>query len=335
LDADLQAANDTLAGGDVDRALQMWADIRARFPNHPTAYLRAAHALADRQDFDKAEVVLLEGRLLVQSSGPVFASEFARMAARRKDTPEAIRRWNLVRQAFPEHPIGWVGGVEVLRESGQVDAAAVLLDEIRERFPKEQATPILAASLADVRRDWPKSVELWAVARQQLPQNPIGYIKGAKALFQLEEMEKSDALLTDAIARFPANAELVAQWAELAAYCRRWPDAVARWALLRDRQPGNPLGYVKGSEALLKSGQAAEAEALILAAIERFPDRRDLRVQHARHADVQLGLARTLMAQDRLDEAEALLRQAADEFPTRHEVFIEYASLASRRHDWA
>jgi tetratricopeptide (TPR) repeat protein len=334
-DAALAAARGALGRGDLDQALREWADLRDRFPDHPAAYQAAARALADAKDFDKAEVVLLEGWLRVRSAGPVFASEFARMAARRHDTPEGIRRWKAVRAAFPEHPIGWVGGVEMLREAGMVDEAAELLEQVKQRFPNEHAIATLAASLADVRKDWAASVGLWAVARTRLPQNPIGYIKGARALSNLGELDQADALLAEGTECFPENAELVAQWAELAARCGRWPDAAARWALLRKSQPANAAGYINGSEALLKAGSLAEAEALMAETIQRFPSRDDLQVRNARHADIQLHLARTLAAQDRLDEAEASLRQAIERYPHRHEMFAEYAALASRRHDWA
>jgi tetratricopeptide (TPR) repeat protein len=334
LESDLAAAEQMLAGGDLGQALRMWAAIRERFPGHAAAYLRAAHALADGGDFDKAEILLLEGQLLVQSAGPTFASEFARMAARQRDAAEAVRRWSVARMAFPRHPVGWVGGVESLREAGRVNEAEVLLDQLRERFPAEAAIPILAASLADAAKDWSKSVDLWAVAREHLPQNPIGFIKGAKALSQNGDLDQADALLADGIDRFPGNAELVTQWAELAVYRQRWSDAVERWALLRQQHPTIPLGYVNGSTALLAAGRAAEAEALITAAIEQFPDRPDVRRQQARYADMQCGLARTMAAQDRQDEAEALLRSAMQRFPDRHDLFAEYAAVATRRHDW-
>jgi tetratricopeptide (TPR) repeat protein len=334
LESDLAAAEQMLAGGDLGQALRMWAAIRERFPGHAAAYLRAAHVLADGGDFDKAEILLLEGQLLVQSAGPTFASEFARMAARQRDAAEAVRRWSVARMAFPRHPVGWVGGVESLREAGRVNEAEVLLDQLRERFPAEAAIPILAASLADAAKDWSKSVDLWAVAREHLPQNPIGFIKGAKALSQNGDLDQADALLADGIDRFPGNAELVTQWAELAVYRQRWSDAVERWALLRQQHPTIPLGYVNGSTALLAAGRAAEAEALITAAIEQFPDRPDVRRQQARYADMQCGLARTMAAQDRQDEAEALLRSAMQRFPDRHDLFAEYAAVATRRHDW-
>ena len=334
LEFDLAAAEQMLAGGDLGQALRMWAAIRERFPGHAAAYLRAAHALADGGDFDKAEILLLEGQLLVQSAGPTFASEFARMAARQRDAAEAVRRWSVARMAFPRHPVGWVGGVESLREAGRVNEAEVLLDQLRERFPAEAAIPILAASLADAAKDWSKSVDLWAVAREHLPQNPIGFIKGAKALSQNGDLDQADALLADGIDRFPGNAELVTEWAELAVYRQRWSDAVERWALLRQQHPTIPLGYVNGSTALLAAGRAAEAEALITAAIEQFPDRPDVRRQQARYADMQCGLARTMAAQDRQDEAEALLCSAMQRFPDRHDLFAEYAAVATRRHDW-
>jgi tetratricopeptide (TPR) repeat protein len=333
-DADLAAARDARERGDLDQALSIWAEIRVRFPEHTAAYLNAARALAETGQFDRADVVLLEGWLRVQAAGPVFASEFARMATRRNDTAEARRRWKGVRRAFPRHPIGWVGGVEMLREAGQVDEAEALLNEVREQFPDEAATPILAASLADVRKDWAASANLWEIARNRLPANPVGYIKGAKALFHLNELDNAERLLTDAIARFPNHAELAFQRAELASVRQNWEEAVERWALVRQCHPANPTGYVKGADALLKVGRVADAETLIVAAMNLFPDRDDLHVHQGRYAEIQLSMARSLVEQDRLDDADALLRRANDKCPDRHDLAMEYAAMASRRHDW-
>jgi tetratricopeptide (TPR) repeat protein len=332
---ELAAAEAALGRGEADRAMRIWAGLRERFPAHPAAWRRPAEVLADAGDFDAADALLRAGLPLVARDDAVLlASAFARLAARRPDVEEAVQRWDAVRTDFPAHPVGWVGAVESLRDAARVDAAEAMLDLLVERFPGEPTIPILRASLADARHDWPTSVALWELTRNSLPQHPLGFIKGARALAESGDVDAADGLLAEAVARFPENTELATQWAELAAHAGRWTDAAERWAALRRRQPANVQAYVGGAIALREVGQPAAADALLEEAIARFPNRSDLHMHAAPQVDVQLALARTLLVQGRLDEAEAILRPIMQSSPQRFEAFMEYAAIASRRHDW-
>ena len=55
----------------------------------------------------------------------------------RKDWPEAIKRWSLIREKYPEHPHGYFSGAEALKENREFEAADALILEGLKKFPKE------------------------------------------------------------------------------------------------------------------------------------------------------------------------------------------------------
>jgi len=334
LEFELAAAQRALAAGDQPRALRIWESLRQRYPTHPAAYRLAADALTKSGRLDEADAVLGAGRSCVQTDRVPLAVEHAHTAMHRGDKPEAIRRWATIRTEFPDHPVGYVGGVEVLREARHLDEADILFATLAERFPKERAIPPLRASLADARGNWSDAITFWQQVRDRSPDDAFGYAKGAKSLQHAGRLDAAEALLSNAAKRFADNTEIAVQRAEVAMLRRQWPEAAERWALVREMLPGHLLGYSQGATALREIGRLDEAEALLAEAARRFPDRPEMAGQRAQTADAQFRLARAMIAEDRLDDAEALLRNATARFPDHAPLLMEYARLATRRHDW-
>src|SRR5580700_6139242 len=94
---------------------------------------------------------------------------------------------------------------------------------------------------------------------------------GAIALRELRRFDEADALLADAIARLPDRRAPLIEHAWLASARRDWPEAARRWALVRERFPDAGEAYLRGAQAASASWQHAEAEALLAAAMDRFP----------------------------------------------------------------
>lgn len=65
---------------------------------------------------------------------------------------------------------------------------------------------------------------------------------------------------------------------------RDWPEAFGRWDAVRQRYPDDPWAHCQAGNALRSAGRLDEAEALLAAAIVRFPDHRHIAVAHARAA---------------------------------------------------
>jgi tetratricopeptide (TPR) repeat protein len=170
-------------------------------------------------------------------------------------------------------------------------------------------------------------------------------------LRELRRFDEADALLADAIARFPDRRAPLIEHAWLASARRDWPEAARRWALVRERFPDAGEAYLRGAQAASASWQHAEAEALLAAAMDRFPQDSGIACEHAwlayqqheldeaarrfetvrrRFPDLVTGYtggARVMRDQFRLAEAEAMLEEAQRRFPEDPALLCEHARI--------
>ena len=138
-------------------------------------------------------------------------------AMSRKDWPEAVKLWTLMREKFPDYPHGYLNGVRVLKEQGEFAAADALALEGQEKFPKEVGLYAEYGWIAMRQRDWPEAVKRWALMREKLPEHPCGYYSGAAALKEQGDFSAAEALALEGLEKFPQEAELYNQYGDIAA----------------------------------------------------------------------------------------------------------------------
>ena len=105
----------------VEQALERWSMLRRQFPASPAVYVHAAWLLRDLNRRDEAEAILL--RYMdrdIADSGPFM--EYA-LLAHGRDWPEACRRWALVRERFPDDPVGYKWGADALDAADEHEQA--------------------------------------------------------------------------------------------------------------------------------------------------------------------------------------------------------------------
>jgi predicted Zn-dependent protease len=353
----LAAADDAVARGDIEAALAIWAGLRANFPQSPAAVVRAAALLVQRRRFADAEPVLREG--LERFPGDIrVAAEYAQLASHRRDWPEALRRWQRVCERFPEHAPGYAAAAAALREMARYDEADALLADAIARFPGNVGLSTEYAVVARQRRDWPETFRRWQLVCERFPQQAYGYAGAAGALRQIGRLDEADAILADAVARFPADQGLAAEYAGMARGRRRPHEALQRYETLRERFPAGLVGYLGLASVLRELDRCEEAEAVLAEASGRFPDepapaieyaalariRRnwadalarcaDLRARFPRHSSGYFMASMTHREAGRLDEADDLMADALGMFPGDPEIAIEYARIALARRDW-
>lgn len=113
----------TYEKGDVEGALRQWEAMRSGYPQEPTGYIAAAQALRTLGRIEEADLILsMAAERITGISEPTV--EYARFAHGRNDWPEAARRWEMVRDRFPEREEGYTWGGDALEFAGQPDAAA-------------------------------------------------------------------------------------------------------------------------------------------------------------------------------------------------------------------
>ncbi len=342
---------------DWPEALRRWTAVRQCFPDRREGYQGSASALQSLDRPAEAEPIWAEAAArFPEWLHPLWSH--ALIAHRRQDWPEADARWDLMRTRFPGEMNGYTFGAAALVELQRQHEAEALLDAAVARFPDRPQTLIAHARMAEQRKDWAEALRRWTVVRNCIPDRGEGYLGSAVALQALERPDEAEAIWGDAVERFPEWQHPLWSHALIAHRRQDWTEANARWALLRERFPGELNGYTFGAAALLQMQRQDDAEALLTAATARFPERPQPPVDHARIAserkdwpealrrwtvvrkrfpDMREGYewsAWALDAMQRPDEAEPLWAEAVVRFPDSYQPPKSHAFIAHRRQDW-
>ncbi|HTW72091.1 MAG TPA: tetratricopeptide repeat protein [Acetobacteraceae bacterium] len=155
-----------------------------------------------------------------------------------------------------------------------------------------------------------------------------------------------------------ASPEGLAAMAKAAGHASNWTEALRLWNNMCERFPLVWQGYQGAAAALRELDRLEEAEAVLLAALERFPGQtgplhdlaglaeRRRQWNHAEHwwrRFIELNsamwwsysaLAAALREQGRLAEAEATLKDAFLQFPNEPAIFCDHARLVEAAGDW-
>lgn len=342
--------------GDVEGALERWAEVRRALPSHHAGYTGAGVTLREAGRFDEADLMLREA-MAVLPDIPEPVVEYAWLAHIGRDWPAAIERWREVRARFPDLPQGHVNAAAASREAGQLADAAELLAAAVLRYPDLANPAIELAWLAHHRRDWREAVARWDVVRRRFPDEPAAYTGAALALREAGDLDAAEDLIASACDRFPGNPGFLIEHAHLAMHRHAWAEAIDRWRVVRDRAPDNVAGYTGEALALREQRDFAAAEALLQYAMTRFPGDPGPLIDHAWLAHIAhdwpeaahrwqnvrsrfpgwtVGYTSGAMALrelGRFDEAETHLDEAIRRFPNERSPWVDRAWLATSRRD--
>jgi tetratricopeptide (TPR) repeat protein len=247
---------------------------------------------------------------------------------------------------------------QALQATGQHAQADAAVRAAQEIFPAEWVLFAGWARFAVERRDWPEAQRRWAEVRVQFPQNPHCYTLGAHAFVEGGNIAAAEELLEQALQACPHASEVCFAWAEIAMRRQDWPQAIERWAIMREQFPHLADGYHQGAAALRSERRYAEAEAVLCDATERFPDHDSLAFEFARNA-LDLGNwpearrrseafrtrlpghpfgyisgAQALQELGDTAAAETLLDQAVQTLPADENVLRAWGEMAMRSRDW-
>jgi tetratricopeptide (TPR) repeat protein len=246
--------------GDLDTAVERWAQVRKTFPGAPAGYVFGAKCLRESGRLDAADTLNAASIRRFSADQRVWM-ERAQIAEDRNDLEEALRRWQDVAVRFP-HVVSEQGVTRVLQKLGRLDEADARLTDARRRFPLVPTLAIAHAQLAEQRGDKEEAVRRWAGMMRRFPRLPQGYREACRILLELDRAAEADAALLDAVERLPDDAWPAIEHASLASKRHEWTDAAARWAWVRERWPERPEGYTRGAEALSALGRRDEAEEM-------------------------------------------------------------------------
>ncbi len=126
---------------DWAESLRRFEIVRDRFPGTWWSYKRIADMLRIMGRADEAEAVLLEGQQKFPGE-PALFGDHAELASERADWVESLRRFEIVRDRFPDTRWSYRRIADTLRMMGRTgEAQAVMLDAMR-AFPQEPAALI-------------------------------------------------------------------------------------------------------------------------------------------------------------------------------------------------
>ena len=326
---------------------------RERFPTHAGAHARLASALRKAERPLEAEQALLQGQQHVPHDAH-FAIEYAELAAEREDWTEAARRFETARERFPHFGRPCKRAADMLKRAGRVAEAEALLLDGQRTFPGERDLFLDHAELAAERQDWTEALRRFGLLQERFPDFWWSWKRAADTLRAAGRTGEAETVLLDGQRRHPQEAGLFLDHAELAAAAKDWAETVRRFEIARDRFPAMWWPWRRIVQTLREMERFDEAERVVLAGAEVFPDDPALFFDHAdllqrtdraeealeryrfiqeRFPDSFWGyflLSRSLMAINRLGEAESMLIKTMEVFPDEPGSLIELVHMTGR-----
>jgi tetratricopeptide (TPR) repeat protein len=154
-----------------------WGILAARLRDDPESHLNALAGLVERDKLDVAEAGYRDA-LARFPPNVMIASRYARVAERRRDWAEAVRRWEEVRARFPNNRLAQQALAASLVRAGNADTAEALLCNLLAPF---QGSDLAAADemvrrlmidharMATNRGDLAEAHRRWQNLLRQLP----------------------------------------------------------------------------------------------------------------------------------------------------------------------
>ncbi len=159
------------------------------------------------------------------SPDQLASDAWAAMTQRNWD--EALARWAMMRECFPERGDGHVRPVQALWLAGRIDEAEATAEAVLRRLPQDADALVLHAWLAMTREDWDEGARRWERARVAAPNNPEAVVGLLKSLRLTGQLDRAEAIAAAALARFPDHTDLLIENVWLDISRKRWPEAEA------------------------------------------------------------------------------------------------------------
>lgn len=246
--------------GDWEEAISRCKVIRDQFPEVSWGYVGGANALDHLSRRDEARLLMEAGLAHVPAAEDPFGA-YCWLAQNRQEWAEAITRWEGYRRRFPDRAVGYAAESIALREQSRFDEAESLVLEGLRRHPGDNELQASYAFIATARKDWEPAVERWQTYVDRFPDHPVGYLQAGIALRELGRFPDADAVLREALRRFPENSDILGNFARNAAHRRDWLEALRRWKSYSERFPGDPLGPEQAKDVLQELGYYDDARS--------------------------------------------------------------------------
>ncbi len=246
--------------GDLEEAVKRWAVVRDRVEDTILGHHGCGRCLMAMNRMDEAEVQW-DAAIRRIADNPEAFMRRANISDFRKDWAESERRWKYVAETFDFAP-AFAFRARSLIQLGRIDEAEAYLSGPASAYPGDLDIAITRSHLAQRLGDIAAACDRWLRVRAIRPDFRAGHEEGARRLFEAGRHADADEVLRAAIERFPDQSWPLINYARHAHDRQDWPEAAARWAMVRDRFPEESDGYGFAAQALRAMGREAEAAAL-------------------------------------------------------------------------
>ena len=223
--------------GQWPEAARLWALLRDYAPALGLAHAGFARALLRLDRVAEAEIVLARARRDLPPDVGVLEA-WADAAAQRGDFEHALSRFRALRHAFATTPQATLGIARALHALGRLDEADAEYADLCGQQPADLSLAQQYASIATERCDWPEAIQRWTWITAAFPDDLPAYWHLANALRQAERDAEADAVLSDAVERFPDDLETALRWVRSGQCGSGSENGCNRSDVLRRRFPG-------------------------------------------------------------------------------------------------
>lgn len=242
----------------VDSVLK-WLNIRERVERYRA--LKAFKALTPT-DLD----------LALDNNNPLRRSKLAMDLG---DLREAERWWIEARTRHPEFSLRHADSIKILLYLKRFDEAEALMSLGLRRYPGAPLYWEGYALVAECRGQTPDAINRWAKMRKRFPEIATSYIKEAACLCSATRCSEAEALIAQAIKKFPDNLFCYIEWGRVAERMKDWLLAAERWEVVASKFDwvGAPISQAAALERL---GQIGTAISLLERAKQKHPSNPEL-----------------------------------------------------------
>ena len=154
---------------------------------------------------------------------------------------------------------------------GQFEPARALLREAHALVAKDRQVLQNLGRLAEQTQRWEEAASWWRLVIAEEPQVEWPRMSLVRVLRNAGRKAEAAAALAEFAARFPQSVNARAENARAAEVDGKSAVAAARWQAMRDDFPGSSEGHLGLAKLLTQQGGLAEARAVLVEGLGRFP----------------------------------------------------------------
>ena len=160
------------------------------------------------------------------------------------------------------------------------------------------------------KRDPAEALRRLRLAKIKFPNSELIYTETLKVLRQENKIPEFEALISQAVDKFPNSVNMASEYAKLAFDKHQWSDAIVRYQRLLETVPDDPAVYIGLANAFEAGGEPSKAESILKKLADFCP------------SDVRGFMALASLAERQGDAAVALerWRDAERRFPLEQSV---------------